>query len=157
MNHGLADKIDIRLLTLDGSLYALTAGTDGSFSNGTEVSMGTFKNVMFVLALGAVSASGVLTMRAKCSDTTATYGSGTVDQIGSDLTNSAAGEGDNKVMVLDFHNIKKAFARLSIQRTGGNVVVLSCMAILYNGPNKPAYGDVIDAMAQYSEPVPSTT
>lgn len=155
--HNLFKNAKIVPLRIDGTNYALTAGTDGAIINSDEIDTKGFDAVAFVTLLGAVSASGVMTQFVKNSDTSATYGSGTVDKLGSSLVNVSAGNGDNVPMIIDIHKPQRRYCRLDSQRTGGNVVVLACFAVLYNAHDLPV-SQVTDAVSYFlNGPAPSST
>lgn len=110
---------------LDGDL---AAGTDGArVTTLAEVDTLDCASVVFVIALGAVAASGLLTAWVKSSNTSGTYGSGTVGDIASIV--NVAGEGDNLCLVLEVHKPTERYLRLDYQRTAGNVTVTSITAL----------------------------
>lgn len=157
--HQLFKNCAIDLIRPDGSTYALSAGTDGSPIVSDEWDMAGYDSFALVTLLGAVSASGVMTQFVKASNTAGTYGSGTVDKLGSSLTNSAPGDGDNKAMVIEVHRTKRRYHKATSQRTAGNVVVLAMFVIKFNARQAPvpAAGTDIDAASYMNEPTPSAT
>lgn len=157
MGHNLAENIAIKQLTFDGTNKTLAAGTDGGVLNSTEVDTKGWDGCMFVYQVGTVSASGVLTTSVQNSNTSATYGSGTVDQIGSSKTNSAAGDGDDLPHIHDVYKPKRRYLRLRSQRTGGNIVGTGLIAILYKGHDKPTAAALYDALQTMNSPTPSAS
>ncbi|ARU40203.1 hypothetical protein CCB80_03235 [Armatimonadetes bacterium Uphvl-Ar1] len=111
---------------LDGDL---TAGTDGSrVTSLAEVDAKDCESVIFVVQLGTVAASGLFTGFVKGSNVSASYGSGTVGDLGS-IVNPTAGEGDDKTIVIEVRRPLQRYLRFDYQRTGGNVTVQSIIAI----------------------------
>jgi hypothetical protein len=111
---------------LDGDL---SAATDGSrVTSLAEVDCKDCESVLFIVQLGTVAASGLFTGWVKGSNTSASYGSGTVGDLGS-MVNPTAGEGDDKTMVIEVRRPLHRFLRFDYQRTGGNVTVQSIIAI----------------------------
>jgi hypothetical protein len=136
INHNLASGCKFIPLTLDGTNFTVAAGTDGAVVDGTEIDMLGFTGCLIIFNVGAIAANGVFTSFVKNSDTAATYGSGTIDKIGSSLANSADTD-DNKIIYHDIYKPQRRYLRASYQRTVGNVTLLSATAILYNAVNAP--------------------
>jgi hypothetical protein len=164
MSEFLAPNIDVLALST-----GVVAGTDGAFVTSlTEIDMRGFDHLAVVFVLGTVTASGVITVRIKNTDSSGTYGAGTIDRI-MQATNSAAGAGSNKCVVLDVRQptigpagVPRRWCRVEYQRTAANVVIAAVLAIRYNGDRLPVNlpGSVvndIDALATSNCPAPSTT
>lgn len=129
---------DAKLIRLAGGV---AAGIDGSRQTLPEVDTAGYSGVAFVVMVGTVTSTGVITLRAKNSDTSATYGAGTIDDIG-----SAVGLTTNKFLILDVLEPRERYVRADYQRTVANVVIEAVFAVLYNANNSPvplAAGDVL--------------
>jgi hypothetical protein len=149
--HNLLPAIDIRRLSGN-----VAAGTDGAFAAlSTKVDMLGYTGCMIVFQLGAIATDGVITTRVK-NDATTTFGSGTVDQIGDDLANSADTD-DNKFIVHDVYRPAYRYLEASYQRTVGNVTIDAVFAILYNGERRPITQSEVEAYQVLNNPTPSTT
>lgn len=136
-----------------GLSAAVAAGTDGAVVTCTEIDSKGFQSCLVVAELGTVSASGLFTMAVKGSNTSATYGSGTVDRM-QDRSSSAstvantAGSNSNKFLAFDVFQPGRRYLRAEYQRTGGNVVIKTIFAILYNGEYgaQGLVGDLVAAL-----------
>lgn len=156
--HNLAENIKILSnLRIDGTNFVLAAGTDGGVLNSDEWDMAGWDGCLVVTNVGIVAASGVITSTLQNSDTSTSYGSGTVDQIGSSKTNSAAGAGDGLPHVHDVYKPKRRYMRQRTQRTGGNVTINGFTVILYKGHDKPTPAAVYDMLQTLNSPTPSAT
>jgi len=154
--HNLMENCKIVALRPDGTNWILTAGTDGGVINSDEVDSKGWDGVAFVHLVGIVAASGVLTTTVQNSDTTATYGSGTVDQVGNSKTNSAAGAGDGLPHVHSIYKPKRRYLRMRSQRTAGNVTINGTFAILWKGHDVPE-STWYDMLQKLNSPEPSAT
>lgn len=131
----------------------VVAGTDGAVVTTTEVDSKGFQSCLFLILLGTVSASGLITMAVKGSNTSATYGAGTIDRM-QDVSSSAstvantAGSNSNKFLAFDVFQPRRRYLRMEYQRTGGNVVIETAIAILYNGEYgaQGLVGDLVAAL-----------
>lgn len=122
MNNGYNISHSVLPVGLDGDI---AAGVDGArVTSLAEVDAKDCESVVFVVQLGTVAASGLMTCWVKGSNTSGTYGSGTVGDLGS-IVNPTAGEGDNKCLVIEVRRPLHRYLRFDYQRTGGNVTVLS--------------------------------
>lgn len=95
--------------------------------DGTGVDTSGFDEVTFILALGAVSASGVPALKAQQSDD-----DGSVDGY-SDIAGSAQAATDadsGKLIALTIYRPQKKFVRPVVTRAGGNAVVDGVIAVL---------------------------
>lgn len=155
--HMLSDEVAFKILRIDGTNYSAAAGTDGGVVNSDEVDINGYDGCMFVFNISAVASGGVFTTSVQNSATSTSYGSGTVDQIGSSKTNSAAGAGDNLPHVHDIYKPKRRYLRVRSQRTAGNVTINGLMAILYKGADKPPAAALYDMLQQLNSPEPSAT
>jgi hypothetical protein len=107
----------------------VAAGT-GDTQTFTEIDTRGFEAVRILVVLGAITASGVATLRAKGSNTTGTYGAGTVDLIQDNSGNTpvtASAQlttGDsNKVLSLEIYRPNRRFIRPEVVRQTANVVI----------------------------------
>lgn len=141
----------------------IAAGTDGAFVTETEVAMAGFENACFIWCIGAIAANGVITVAVKGSDTSATYGAGTIDRMvdptsGASTKANVADTDDNGYIVWDVHQPGKKFLQAEHQRTVGNVEIDHCLCILYNGKFNPQeLQGAIRAAFTTSNPTYSTT
>lgn len=159
INHNLALGSKQLLLTWDGTNYTLAAGTTDVLSS-TEIDMQGFDSLMVVGCIGAIAASGSVSMQLKNSDTSGTYGSGTVDNIGSAAANNADTD-DNKLLVLEVHKPSRRYIKVITTRATGNVTPLALVAILYNAKDQPvtqltSVGGV-ESTSVSNSPTPSAT
>lgn len=123
MNHNLSQQCKVVHLSAD-----VTAGTDGSRQALTEIDTQGYDSVMVVASLGTVTADGIFTLRAKGSNTTSSYGSGTIGDLASVATEASGG--GSKGVVLEIARPLNRYMRFDYQRTGANVVINSIVAIL---------------------------
>lgn len=133
----------------------VAAGVDGAFVACTEIDMQGFENVAIVFAPGIIAANGVFTSRVKNSDTSATYGAGTIDRIGADLANNADTD-DKRWVVHDIRRPKDRYVTAYYQRTVGNVTLDLAFAILYNGAPLPVTQTEVEASQTLNGPARST-
>ncbi len=133
---------------------AVSAGTDGSRTALTEIDTQGYDGVALVVQLGTVTSNGVTTVKAKTSDTSASYGAGTIGDIGPGVSGT---NGSNKSVWYDVSKLTQRYLRFDYQRTVANVAVESIHAVLYN----PTTGPVTDsnklASAVVSGAAPSAT
>lgn len=120
---------------------AIVAGT-GDTQTFTEIDMqsgGPWEAVICSVLLGAITATGVATLRCKESDTSATYGAGTVDcvlALDGTVASASLTTGDsNKILSLEIMRPKKRYVRFELVRATANVAVLGTMAECYNPIN----------------------
>lgn len=136
----------------------VAAGVDGAFVDLTEVDMQGFSGIRYLIHVGTIAASGVITTRVKGSNTSGSYGAGTIDRYGTDLANNADTD-DDKLIIHEITEARERYSRLSYQRTAGNVTINSVIVELFN----PAHAPVAQAAAQVeasqvlSGPTKSTT
>lgn len=124
LHHNLSNLVRTKRL-----VGAVSAGTDGARVAMPEIDMLNYPSGLRVIAiLGTVTSTGVFTMKAKGSTTTATYGSGTVD----DLSGATISKTDwsDKLVILEISKPVEGcrFIRPDYQRTTANVVI---QAIIY--------------------------
>jgi hypothetical protein len=158
--HNIMDGARIDLWPIDGTNYTLAAGTDGAVvTTGTEIDMAGYNSVMVIVCLGTIAASGVFTGTLKNSDTSGTYGSGTVDRIAT-LANDADTD-DNKLLIVEVYRPQRRYLRLNYQRTGGNVTVLSMLVVRFNSGNEPVSQGTsaggVESLQVLNNPTPSAT
>jgi len=124
------------------SATTIASGTDVSVVTEIEVAMAGFESCCFIFMLGAIATSGVITCAVKGSDTTVTYGAGTIDRMvdpttGASTIVNALDTDDDGVLIWDVFQPGKKFLRAEHQRTAGNVTIEGVIAILYNGHYLP--------------------
>lgn len=119
----------------------VAAGT-GDTQTFTEIDTKGYESVRIIAVLGAITSTGVATLRAKGSNTSSTYGSGTVDLVQDNSGSSPATAsaqlttGDsNKVLTLEIHKPGRRYIRPEIVRATANVVIESVIVELINPIN----------------------
>lgn len=117
-------------------LNAVAAGT--STQTSSAVDCAGFEGVRFIVALGAVTATGVPAVKASQS---ATSGGSYNDIAGSLGTAYTSGTDDNKVWVLDIYRPTKRFVKCIVTRATANAVIDGIVAELYEPRNIPATDD----------------
>jgi len=117
---------------------AVTAGTDAGRVALTEIDTQGYDGVAIVVQLGTVTSGGITTVKAKTSDTSSSYGSGTIGDTGGGVTGT---DGSNKSVWYDLSALTRRYLRFDYQRTTANVAIESIHAVLYN----PTTGPVSDA------------
>lgn len=101
------------------------------------VDMQGYDSVMFVAALGDVTATSVLTLTAKTNTANSTS-SPTPTTLASPATyTAAASDADNKLMALDLQKVRERYVFATLTRTTANAVVDGIFAILYNKQDRP--------------------
>jgi hypothetical protein len=131
----------------------VVAGT-GDTQTFTEVPLqGQFDSVLFLLNLGAVTSTGVGTLRAKGTQTSGTYSSGTIGVMldpqnpttafpNGTIANATCGTGDSDtVMVLDIYRPQVPFVRAELVRATANIVILAVTALLYHSHSAPWFSE----------------
>jgi len=113
---------------------AAAAGT--SAVNGSAIDMLGFDGVMFVAAVGALTATQVTSLKAQEGDTS----SPTADLAGS-LVGPLADGDSNKCLVLDIYRPLKRYIRPVLNRATANAVVDGIWAIQYCGHKAPTSHD----------------
>ncbi|MBS1725368.1 MAG: hypothetical protein JST51_01510 [Armatimonadetes bacterium] len=133
----------------------VAAGTDGARVDLTEIDMRGFSGFRICASIGTVTATGQMAIYAKNSSTSATYGSGTVDDIGSNTGNTS-----NRIVIAEFYRPKERYVKPQYQRTTANVVINAIWAELFNPDDAPVEQlttHVDDAPVFYNNPTPSET
>jgi len=146
--HNLIQGTDLTKLS-----GAIAAGTDGArVTSLAEVDTKGYSNALVVFQLGTVTSGGVLTAYAKSSNTSGSYGSGTVG----DINSNSATDWSNKFVVLDCCALRERYLRVDYQRTAANVVVDAIFVMLYGALDAPTTDATADR-AIVSGATPSTT
>ncbi len=160
MFHNLLPNAAFSLVTWDGTNYTVGAGVDGAVVLSGEIDMQGYDSLCVIASIGTIAASGVFTMFAKCSNTSGTYGSGTIDKIGTSIANDADTD-DNKLFILDFHKIPRRYVKIVTQRTAGNGTELALIAIRYNAHLNPVTQSSsvggVEASETFNNPTPRAT
>lgn len=133
---------------------AVSADVDGAMVGLGEIDTQGYSGCMVVFQVGTIATDGVITTRLKNSATSASYGSGTVDRIGSDLANSADTD-DNKFIVHDVYRPERRYVKPYYQRTVGNVTIEAVFAVLYGAERAPVASADVEASQVLNNPVPS--
>lgn len=148
----LFDHADIRLLK-----GTVAAGTDVSVvTDPTEIDMLGYDSVAIIASLGAIATGGTFTMNVKNSATSASYGSGTVDNIGAAQVNSADTD-DNKFIIKEVFKPTRRYLRVQYQRETGNVTINGILAILFNAKDTPAALTEVESLLKLNSPTPSAS
>lgn len=113
---------------------AAAAGTT-SLKAAAGVDMQDYDGVLFVYALGTLTATQVTSLKAGAG--AAADGSDAVDITGATTGNMADGD-SNKLLVLDVFRPQKRYVTPTLVRGTANAVVDGGWAILYRGKTKPA-------------------
>jgi hypothetical protein len=117
-------------------LNAVAAGTTTQTSS--AVDLAGYQGVRFIVALGAITATGVPAVKASDCDTSGgTY----ADIAGSLGTAFTASTDDNKLWVLDIYRPTKRFLKCIVTRATANAVIDGVWAELYEGRVQPATDD----------------
>lgn len=119
---------------------AAAAGT--SAVNGSTIDMQGFDGVIFVAAVGTLTASQVTSLKAQEGDTA----SPTADLAGS-LVGPLADADSNKLLVLDIYRPLKRYMRAVLNRATANAVVDGIWAIQYCGEKAPTTHDATTVAA----------
>ncbi len=135
----------------------VAAGVDGAITAVTnEIDTQGYDGCLIAFKLGAIAANGVINTRVKNSSTSATYGAGTIDRVGSDKANDADTD-DNKWIIHDIRKPLRRYLQAYYQRTVGNVTIESVFAILYNPINGPVTQTEVEASQVLAGPTPSSS
>lgn len=127
----IIEQVDIKHLTYDGTLYTGTlADTDIDYS--TAVDMNGFGGVVFAITFGDGADTGDVTITLQYSDDNSTF----TDAV-HDTQNVAFNASDHKIWALDATEPLARYYRLKFVTDDANVVILSVLAIKYNGKNTP--------------------
>ena len=111
-------------------LAAVAAGT--TVQNGDVLDMQNFEGVMFVAALGTLTASQVTSLKAQ--QGAASDLSDAADLEGT-LTGPMADDDDDQLLVLDIQHPAERYVRCVVNRATANAVIDGVIAIQY-GPRK---------------------
>lgn len=159
INHNLSLNSKQLLLTWDGASYTLAAGTTDTLSS-TEIDMLGYDSLMVIGCIGAIAANGSVSMQLKNSATSGSYGSGTVDNIGSAAANNADTD-DNKLLVLETYKPPRRYVKVITTRATGNVTPLALVAILFNAKDVPVTQSTsvggVESTSLSNNPTPSAT
>lgn len=135
INHNIS-----QLAESDIVVGAVVAGTDAGWVTGTEVDLIDCQSVMFEAILGTVTAGGIFEMRVKLSNTSGSYGAGTIDLAMEDgvIVSQANTPGTQQKVVLEISGPMFRFARIEYRRTVANVVITGVTATRYRRTARPA-------------------
>jgi hypothetical protein len=130
-----------------------TAGAAGTADiNGTTIDMQGFSSVLFLVMLGAITASAVTSIKVQQSD--ASDMSGAEDLEGSAQTIAVADA--EKIFGVDIHKPTKRYVRLVVDRGTANAVVSSAVAIQYNAWSSGSAQGTNVAIETFASPAAGT-
>ena len=109
--------------------------------NGSGVDMQGWDGVLFICAIGTLSATQVTSLKAQ-SDTQANFATA-ADTAGSN-TGPYADADSNKMLVLDVYRPAKRYVRPVVLRATANAVIDGVIAIQYKGGKLPLAAGLID-------------
>ncbi len=120
----------------------------------TEVDTKGYESVRCIVVLGALTATATAKLRAKMSNTAATYGAGTIDLVqdnsGATATivsvDATTGDG-SKVLTMEIHKPLRRYVRFQLDRAVANVVIDSVVVELINPINTIKTQAVADGYA----------
>jgi hypothetical protein len=118
-------------------LNAVAAGT--SNQNGAAVDTQGFQGVRFLVAVGAITATAVTSI--KVQEGNAANLSDAADLAGSGIAIAADGSDDNSVFVVDVYKPAKRYLRVVVLRGTANAVIDGAFAELYEGRVYPEARD----------------
>lgn len=123
-------------------LNAVAAGTTAQ--NGSVIDMQGFDGVVFVAAVGALTATQVTSLKAQ--DGAVSNLSDASDLAGS-LVGPLADADGNKLLVLDVYRPQKRYIRPVLNRATANAVIDGIIAIQYSGDKAPTINDATTVAA----------
>lgn len=119
-------------LTCDGTNYTLTAGTSDTNSGSVDLAQYAAKRIAFLVALGAIAASGAGTIKVQHSDDNSTF----VDVEGT--SQAWADTDDDKVLGVEIHRPLKRYLRVVITRgDAGNSTINGVFALVGDSRTVP--------------------
>lgn len=125
----------IKDVKLTRVMNAVAAGTTAQ--NSSEIDMEGFEGVMFILAVGTLTATQTTSIKAQQTSTT---GSGYAD-----LAGSGSGDFDdadsNQCAVLDVYKPREQFLRAVVTRGTANAVIDGVFALQYGPGKRPTTQD----------------
>lgn len=130
-NHLLKDT---KITRVANSAVAAQSEVDSSI-----LDMAGYDGVIFIAALGDVTANCVLTL--KVEQNTANSTSGMAALTGNATFTAGATDADNKMLVVDVIRPKERYVRAALTRTAANAVVDGIFAIQYKASTKPVTAD----------------
>jgi hypothetical protein len=110
--------------------------------NGSGVDMQGFDGVVFICAIGTLTATQVTSLKAQ-SDTQANFA--TAADLAGTNTGPYADVDGNKILVLDIYRPRKRFVRPVVVRGTANAVIDGVIAIQYKGEKNPIQTALQDA------------
>lgn len=125
---------DTKITRVANSAVAAQTEVDSSI-----LDMAGYDGVVFVAALGDVTANCVLTL--KVEQHTLNQTSGMAALTGNATFTAGATDADNKVLVVDVIRPKERYVRAALTRTDANAVVDGIFAIQYRASTKPVTAD----------------
>lgn len=115
---------------------AVAAGTTDTQSD--AVDMADYEGVVFIVSMGAISATAVTSANVQQSSTAALAGS-EADLLGSKITIAATD--DDKCLLIDVYRPTKRYVNAIVLRATANSVINSIVAIQYGAAMAPPTND----------------
>jgi hypothetical protein len=103
--------------------------------------MSGYEGVMFIVLLGDVSDTSVLTLTVKGNSANSVSSPTPVTQKASDAFTAGAATADSKVILVDVYKPALRYVFGSLTRTAANAIVGGIIAIQYGAVNKPTTQD----------------
>ena len=116
-------------------INAVAAGTSDTTS-GTILDMSGYDSVMFILSLGDVTNTAVVTLQAQQNTANSASGMATLATATASVTADAT-SADNKLLVIDIHRPTERYIRAQVVRATANAVIDCVIAIQYNAMSAP--------------------
>jgi hypothetical protein len=137
-------------------LYVEAAAAAGTTELVTDVVDTTgFESIAFVVLLGDVTDTSVLTLTAKTNSANSVSSPTPVTLADPVTFTAGASNADNKLLVLDLHRPRDRYVFASLTRTTANAVVNGIIAILYNAAQHPVTQDAVVIASKFKNDPPS--
>ena len=129
---------------------AKAAGT--TVENGTALDMQNFEGVMFIAALGTLTAGQEASIKAQ----QATASDGTFTDLDGTKVGDAGDDDDNQLLVLDVKHLTERYVRCVVSRGTADAVIDGMIAIRYGPRKKPTtQGSTVSASKAVDGPAES--
>lgn len=135
--HTITQNVSIAAIPIDGTNYTVTAGTGALTA--TEIDMDGFDSCAIFWLLGTVTDGAVITPSVKNSNTSGSYGSGTIDNIWTPAaqTYATGANASNRFIRVDISKPQRRFIRAILTRATANSQVLSMIVVRYRAQAAP--------------------
>lgn len=124
-NGGLLERVEIQRV-----MNSVAAGTTAQ--NGTGVDMTGYRGVMFVLAVGTLTATQVTNLKAQQSSDNSNW-----DDLEGTTVGPYGDDDDNDLLVLDVYKPTDRYVRPVVGRGTANAVIDGVIAVLYDPIDVP--------------------